>query len=128
VFCSTRTSSGSGWCSPDPSGLWSVFFSLLLCVVCLFFFSPAGNLQWLCWFWNRLFFESPVFSLCLAVLGKVLFLNRSMRFHRRSPITRCIAVFATAFRSDCLKLWSCLYSLTGAWPVRAGELASQIGM
>jgi hypothetical protein len=37
VFCSTRTSSGSGWCSLDPLELWSVFFCLLFCVVCLFF-------------------------------------------------------------------------------------------
>jgi hypothetical protein len=37
VFCSTRTISGGGWCSPNPSGLWSASFVLCFCVLCLFY-------------------------------------------------------------------------------------------
>jgi hypothetical protein len=45
-----------------------------------------------------------------------------VRFHRRYPVTRSVAAFAAISRSDCNKLRSRRYSLTGAWPACTGIL------
>ncbi|XP_062158823.1 beta-amyrin synthase-like [Alnus glutinosa] len=78
--------------------------------------------------WIRLFSLSPrSFSSLWQCVYSLILRVRSVCFYRRYPVTRSVAAFVVVPRSDCHKLRSRRYSLTGAWPARTGILSAREG-